>query len=258
MTRWVRFSDRGTAGFGTLDEHDLVHVHTGDMFGPATPTGRTMPLTEVEILPPTTPGKMLALWNNFHALADKLQLKPPSHPLYFVKTGNSFAATGGAIRRPPGYRGRIIYEGELGIVIGRRCAAASQDEAEAAIFGYTCVNDVTAADLLNEEPSFAQWVRAKSFDTFGPFGPTVSTGLRTEQLVVRTVLNGQERQNYPVSDMIHPPRAIVSLISHDMTLDPGDVICCGTSLGAGTMKEPRNIVEVSIDGVGTLRNTFEQ
>jgi 2-keto-4-pentenoate hydratase/2-oxohepta-3-ene-1,7-dioic acid hydratase in catechol pathway len=258
MARWIRYSERGAVGFGTLADDDVIHVHSGDMFGPAAPTGRTLPLAAVALLPPVIPGKMLALWNNFHALADKLNLKPPSHPLYLVKTGNSFLAPGGAIRRPVGYQGRIIYEGELGIVIGRRCAAASEEEAEAAIFGYTCINDVTAIDLLNEEPSFAQWVRAKSFDTFGPFGPVVSTGLRPEQLVVRTILNGEERQNYPVSDMIFPPRMIVSLISHDMTLDPGDVICCGTSLGAGTMKQARNIVEVSIDGIGTLRNTFEQ
>lgn len=258
MTRWVRYRRRSTVEFGTLDSGDAIHVYVGEMFDSPAPTGESVPLSEVELLPPAVPSKMLALWNNFHGLADKLKLQRPSHPLYFVKTGNSFLASGGAIRRPHGYAGRIIYEGELGIVIGRRCYAASESEAESAIFGYTCINDVTAVDLLNEDTSFAQWTRAKSFDTFGAFGPVVATGLRSKTLTVRTVLNGQERQNYPVSDMIHDPRAIVRLISQDMTLLPGDVICCGTSLGAGTMKEPRNIVEVSIDGIGTLRNVFEQ
>jgi 2-keto-4-pentenoate hydratase/2-oxohepta-3-ene-1,7-dioic acid hydratase in catechol pathway len=99
-------------------------------------------------------------------------------------------------------------------------------------------------------------VRAKSFDGFGPFGPVIATGLRPEDLAVRTILNGQERQNYPISDMVFPAARLVSLISRDMTLLPGDLICCGTSVGVGVMKEQTNIVEISIDGIGTLRNEF--
>jgi 2-keto-4-pentenoate hydratase/2-oxohepta-3-ene-1,7-dioic acid hydratase in catechol pathway len=118
------------------------------------------------------------------------------------------------------------------------------------------VNDLTASDILNKDASFPQWVRAKSFDGFGPFGPVIATGLRPEDLAVRTVLNGQERQNYPVSDMVFPAARLVSLISRDMTLVPGDLICCGTSVGVGVMKEPTNTVEISIDGIGTLRNEF--
>ncbi len=117
---------------------------------------------------------------------------------------------------------------------------------------------MTAVEIISKDPTFAQWVRAKSFDTFGVFGPVVTTGLDPEELVIKTVLNGQERQNYPVRDMIHSPRRLVSLISHDMTLHPGDVICCGTSLGVGSMKEPSNIIEVTIDGIGTLSNVFAQ
>ena len=170
MARWVRYSDRGTVGFGTLDEEQLIHVHSGDIFDFAAPTGQTLPVSQVELLLPATPSKMLALWNNFHSLADKLKLQRPAHPLYLVKTSNSFLAPGGAIRRPRGYSGRIVYEGELGIVIGRRCAAIPEAEADAAIFGYTCINDVTAVDLITEDPSFAQWVRAKSFDTLARSG----------------------------------------------------------------------------------------
>ena len=126
------------------------------------------------------------------------------------------------------------------------------------IFGYTCINDVTAVDLISKNQTFAQWTRAKSFDGFGAFGPVVATGLDAASLRVRTVLDGQERQNYPVSDMIFPPARLVSLLSQDMTLMPGDVIACGTSVGVGTMKNPTNTVEVSIDGVGTLGNVFTQ
>ena len=162
------------------------------------------------------------------------------------------------LRRPRSYAGRIVYEGELGIVIGRRCSAVSAREASAFIFGYTCVNDVTALDLIAADPTFPQWVRAKSFDGFCPFGPVVTSGLDPHGLTVRTLLNGQERQNYPVADMIFQPHELVSRLSHDMTLLPGDLICCGTSLGVGTMKEPVNRVEVVIDGIGTLANTFVQ
>lgn len=258
MALWLRFIEDGAAGFGTLDAAGAIQVHAGDMFEDPRPTGRTVPLAAVTLLTPSAPTKMLALWNNFHALAAKMKLTPPEHPLYFVKTGNCFLASGETIRRPRFYDGRVVYEGELGIVIGRRCKEVSEAEAGSCIFGYTCINDVTALDLLNKDPGFAQWVRAKSFDGFGPFGPVVATGLDPAALTVRTILNGQERQNYPVSDMIHPPRRIVSLISRDMTLYPGDVICCGTSVGVGTMKDPENEVEVRIDGIGSLTNRFVQ
>ena len=135
---------------------------------------------------------------------------------------------------------------------------SARREAPDHIFGYTCVNDVTAADIINKNPTFAQWTRAKSFDGFGAFGPVIATGLDPAGLRVRTVLDGQERQNYPVSDMILPPARLVSLISQDMTLLPGDLIACGTSIGVGTMKNPTNTVEVSIEGVGTLENVFTQ
>lgn len=258
MAHWLRFAAGGQIGFGTLEDDETVSVHEGDMFDRPTPTGRQLPLADLRVLTPSEPSKMIALWNNFHALAEKLNQARPEHPLYFLKASNSFLPTGETIRRPKSYAGKIVYEGELGIVIGRRCADLSENEAEACIFGYTCINDVTAIDLLNQDPSFAQWVRAKSFDTFGIFGPVVATDLAPEDLTVRTVLNGQERQNYPLSDMIIPPRRLVSLLSRDMTLMPGDVICCGTSLGVGTMKEAYNLVEVTIGGIGTLSNAFEQ
>ncbi len=257
MTNWIRFEHGGGTGFGTLD-NGTITVFEGDMFADPAPSGASVALGDVRVLTPTRPGKMVALWNNFHALAEKLSQAVPEDPLYFLKSDNSFLATGETIRRPNSYEGKVIYEGELGIVIGKTCKEVSEAEADGYIFGYTCINDVTAVDLINKDPTFAQWVRAKSFDTFGVFGPVVATGLDPDSLVIRTVLNGQERQNYPVADMIHPPRRLVSLISHDMTLEPGDVICCGTSIGVGSMKEPSNSIEVSIDGIGTLSNEFVQ
>jgi 2-keto-4-pentenoate hydratase/2-oxohepta-3-ene-1,7-dioic acid hydratase in catechol pathway len=159
-------------------------------------------------------------------------------------------------RWPTSYAGRATYEGELGIVIGKICQDASEDDAERCIFGYPCVNDVTAVDLIDRSPSFAQWAHAKSFHRFGTIRTVIATGLDSDSLVLRTILNGQER-NYPIGDMIFAPRRLVSRLSHDMTLLPGDLICCGTSLGVGTVKGPRSTIEIVIEGIGTLRNVFE-
>ena len=257
MKRWIRFEHDGRGGFGTL-EGDVITVHEGDMFAAPGPTASTLALADVRVLTPCDASKMIGLWNNFHALAAKLDLTPPGEPLYFIKTSNSYLASGGTIRRPGSYAGKVIFEGELGIVMGRTCSAVSEAEAADYVFGYTCVNDVTAVDLLKKDPTFDQWVRAKSFDTFGAFGPVVVSGIDPAGLTIRSILNGAERQNYPVSDMIHSPARLVSMISHDMTLYPGDVIACGTSVGVGSMKEPRNTIDIVIDGIGTLANVFEQ
>ena len=160
---------------------------------------------------------------------------------------------GAPIRRPKGYSGKIAYEGELGIVIGKRCTNVSPEEADDYIFGYTCINDVTAVDLLNEDPNFAQWCRSKGFDTFSCIGPVIKRNFDWRNANVVTRLDDVERQNYPISDMIFTPAEQVSMISHDMTLMPGDVIACGTSIGVGSIKDGSTVV-VSIDGIGALPN----
>ncbi len=255
MARWIRFEHDGEVEFGTLDGEEIT-VHQGDMFAGAEATSRTVSLASVKLLTPTEPTKMIALWNNFRAMAAKFDLSIPAEPLYLLKASSSFLAGGQTIQRPRSYDGRVVFEGEIGIVIGREATAVSESDAEAYIFGYTCINDVTAFELINKDESFAQWTRAKSFDTFGVFGPVVATGLDPAGLTIKTVLNGQERQNYPVSDMLIPPLRLVSMISQDVTLCPGDVIACGTSLGAGRMK-PDSTIEVTIDGIGTLSNRYE-
>ena len=157
---------------------------------------------------------------------------------------------------PAAYAGKVVYDGELGVVIGKRTRAISEAEAASHIFGYTRINDVTAAELLFKDTSFAQRKRAKSFATFGVIGPVIATGLDPMVLSIRTILSGQARQNYPVADMIFPPARLVSLISHDMTLEPGDVIACGTSIGVGSMKAGSE-VSIIIEGIGELTNRYE-
>jgi len=253
QTKWARFEHAGGIGFGTL-EGDAVHERRGDMFGSSEPTGRVFALAGLQLLTPTEPTKVIALWNNFHALGAKLSLPVPAEPLYLLKTPNSYLAPGAPIRKPL-CDGKVVFEGELGIVIGKTATAVSEADALDHVFGYTCANDVTVADILNRDASFAQWVRAKGFDTFCPMGPAIATGLDASTLVVRTRLNGELRQDYPISDMRFSVERLVSLISADMTLEPGDVILCGTSIGVGSMK-PDSDIEIEIDGIGTLRNRY--
>jgi 2-keto-4-pentenoate hydratase/2-oxohepta-3-ene-1,7-dioic acid hydratase in catechol pathway len=255
MAHWLRFEHQGRTGFGTI-AGNTISVYTGDMFDAPQPSGQPLSIAQVKVLTPTVPSKMAALVDNYHALVAKLNHAVPAEPLYFLKGNNSFIANGETIRVPPSYSGKVVYEGELGIVIGRRCKAVAEPDADQYIFGYTCIDDVTAAELLNKDSGFAQWTRAKSFDTFGVFGPVIATGLDPATLMVKTILNEQERQNYPVADLIFPPARLVSLISQDMTLEAGDVIACGTSVGVGSMK-PGSSISIIIEGIGTLTNRFE-
>lgn len=254
MAVWVRYRRGDAEGFGILDGANIA-PHAGDIFADPVPTGEDVPLTAVALLAPLRPGRFIGLWNNFHEAAAKNGFATPAVPLWFLKNPGCVVGPEATIRPPATYTGRTVYEGELGVVIGARCAGVDEAAAERAIFGFTCVNDVTALDLLSEDPSFPQWARAKGCDTFGPIGPAIATTLDWRTARVRTALNGRVRQDYPLADMIIPPARIIALISREMTLEPGDVIACGTSLGAMSMK-PGMVVEVTIDGIGTLRNTF--
>ena len=140
-------------------------------------------------------------------------------------------------------------------MIGRRCRDASAEEAADSIFGYTLVNDVTAADLLNENPHFPQWCRAKGFDTFCCIGPSIVSGFAWSKARLVTMLDGVERQNYPLADMVFSPAEQVRLISQDLTLEPGDVIACGTSVGVGSIKDGATVT-ITVEGIGTLSNAL--
>lgn len=255
MSRWVRFAaSDGSSALGRL-EAERIAEYRGELFGEPVATGKSVAADGVRLLSPCRPGKIVALWNNFRALAEKLGTAAPTHPLFFLKPGTAVIGPGDPIQRPARYAGKIVFEGELGVVIGRVCSNVSEADADRYIFGYTCVNDVTAAGLIGEDPNFEQWCRAKGFDTFGCLGPAISTELDFASARIVTTVDGVERQNYPLSDMILPPPALVSGISGDMTLYPGDVIACGTSIGAGSMKDGAS-VRVRIDGIGELCNTL--
>ena len=254
MTRWARFTAADGAGFGQVDG-DSIRIFEGDLFDRPRATGATRRLADVRLAMPVQPTKVIAVWNNFRALLEKMSLRVPAEPLYFIKSPNAYLDPGATIRKPA-CDSRIIFEGELAVVIGRTCRAVSERAALEHVFGYTCANDVTAVDILTRNPDFAQWCRAKGYDTFCPLGPSIETGLDPSTLTIRTRLNGGERQRYPMDDAVFTVPQLVSRLSHDMTLNPGDVILCGTSVGVGVMK-PGSTVEVEIEGIGCLTNRFE-
>ena len=142
MAKWIRFEQGGKTGFGTL-EGDTIAVHAGDLFASPKPSGERLKLSEVRLLTPCDPSKMVCLWNNFHQLAAKNEFKEPKEPLWFLKAPNAYWPANRPIERPATYAGKIIYEGELGVVIGKKCFNISEAEAGEYIFGYTCVNDLS-------------------------------------------------------------------------------------------------------------------
>jgi 2-keto-4-pentenoate hydratase/2-oxohepta-3-ene-1,7-dioic acid hydratase in catechol pathway len=239
MKHWARFRlADGRIRFGSVSG-ESISEYSGELFGDCRPTGSTFPTSECALLAPCVPSKIIGLWNNFHALAAKIGKAEPGHPLYFIKATTALAGPGDTIRRPRNYAGKIVFEGELGIVIGRLCKEVTDEQARSHIFGYTCVNDVTAIDHIKATPDFEQWTRAKSYDTFGVLGPVIAADIDVSGLSVITRLDGIERQNYPVADMIFSPPQIVARISQDMSLLAGDVIACGTSVGVGSMNKVR-------------------
>jgi 2-keto-4-pentenoate hydratase/2-oxohepta-3-ene-1,7-dioic acid hydratase in catechol pathway len=244
-------TDAGEMLWGVVDG-DMLHPRAG--LGSEVSTGAPILMSQLTPMPPVRPGKFIGLWNNFKAAAEKNGLETPSYPLYFLKADSSLAGHGAKVEIPQS-AGRVVFEGELGIVIGQTCKNATPDEAEAAILGYTCVNDFTSLDVLNADPSFPQWTRSKSFDGFGVVGPVINTDVDWRGLTIQVMVNGRERQSYAAADMIMPPAQIVSQLSQGMTLNPGDLIACGTSLGARPVK-PGMEVEVVIEGIGSVAVTM--
>jgi len=252
--KWARGNTRDGSQITGVITDDALFPRAG--LGSETFAGAPVPLAEITLLAPVVPGKFIGLWNNYQAAAEKGGLDRPEHPLFFLKAGTSLSGPGAEVEIPHS-AGRVVFEGELGIVIGKTCKNISTEAADAAILGYTCVNDITSLDVLTADPSFPQWTRAKSFDGFGVVGPVIETDVNWHALTVRTLVNGRERQAYPTSDMILSPAEIVSRLSQDMTLNPGDLIACGTSLGARPIKPGMN-VEVEIEGIGAVSVTMTE
>lgn len=202
-----------------------------------------------EVLTPWSPSKIIGIGQNYRAHAAEMGKGIPSEPLMFFKPPSALLAPGAAIVRPDGYA-RVDYEGELGVVIGRRARRVSVDDALAYAAGYVCVNDVTVRDLQAKD---GQWARAKGFDTFCPVGPRVVAGLDPRDLRITTRVNGAVRQDSRTSDLIFDVATLIAFCSRYLTLEPGDLISTGTPAGVGNLA-PGDLVEVEIEGIGVLAN----
>jgi 2-keto-4-pentenoate hydratase/2-oxohepta-3-ene-1,7-dioic acid hydratase in catechol pathway len=203
----------------------------------------------VAVLVPVRPSKVVCVGLNYRDHANEMRKALPAEPLLFMKPPSGLLDPGQPIRIPPGV-GRIDYEAELAVVIGRRAWRVSRARAWEHVFGLTCLNDVTARDLQNKE---VQYTRCKGFDTFAPLGPCIATGLGGEPRSVECWVNGERRQAGTTAQLIFPVDYLVEYISFVMTLEPGDVIATGTPSGVGPIRSG-DVVTVKVEGVGELRN----
>jgi len=234
---------------GAVEGGPVVRALTAEPWAGGLPEGKPIRLSEVELLAPVRPTKVVCVGRNYQAHARELGNEMPAQPLIFLKPSTSVIGPQEAIVCPPS-SADVQHEAELGVVLGRALTRATAAEAKAAVFGWTCVNDVTARDIQREEKQFT---RAKGFDTFCPVGPVVETSLDPMELTVIGRVNGKERQRGHVRDMKWDPYELLSFISHVMTLLPGDVVSTGTPEGVGRM-DRGDWVEVEIPGIGVLRN----
>ena len=212
----------------------------------------SLTLEQVELLAPVTPSKVVCVGRNYREHAAELGNKMPDEPLLFLKPPSSVIATGDRVELPPQSQ-QVEHEGELGVVIGRTARKLSEtDDALSYVFGYTCINDVTARDLQRKD---IQFTRGKSFDTFCPVGPWIITDLDPTNATVTTRVNGEVKQNGNTADMAFPVSFLIRYISGIMTLYPGDLIATGTPAGVSRMKHG-DVVEVEVGGIGVLRNSI--
>jgi len=249
VTKHIRYRSGSATAYGILDG-DTVREIQGGLFGDRTPTGVTHKLSDVKLLAPCEPGKILAVGLNYKShLGGRPQ---PAHPEIFYKPVT-------ALQDPeepiviPSEATDVHYEGELVVVIGKRARNVSREEAASAIFGVTAGNDVSERNWQHGQGKDLQWWRAKGCDTFAPLGPVIVTGVDYSNLQLETRLNGETVQKQTTGDLIFDCPAIVSRISGWVTLLPGDIIYTGTP-GSTRKMSPGDVVEVELENVGTLRN----
>jgi 2-keto-4-pentenoate hydratase/2-oxohepta-3-ene-1,7-dioic acid hydratase in catechol pathway len=258
--RICRFESANLTRYGLVDNaagQDVIRRTLDKLPGSESDFGQALPaeipLASVRLLAPVLPSKIVCIGRNYREHAKELNHAIPTEPLIFLKPPSAILAPGQAILRPTSLSQRVDHEGELGVVIGKRCHGLREgDDVREFVLGYTCINDVTARDLQNKD---GQWSRAKGFDTFCPIGPVVVSGLDPWKGVrVQTRVNGELRQDGTTADFIFPLDVILWYITQVMTLEPGDLIATGTPAGVGPLLLG-DTVEVTVEGVGSLSNS---
>ena len=250
MTKYARFEAHGETAYGVV-EGDRISQITGSPLGEYEVTDHGHPLSEVRLLAPVTPRKVVAIGLNYRShLGDR---EPPSVPEPFLKTATSVIGNGDAIVIPKEATEQGVQvqpEAEMSLVIARRCRRVSRGEALSCVLGYTCGNDVSARDWQQND---LQWWRAKSSDTFSPIGPFIVTDLDPGNLRLVCRINGETAQEQSTSDLLHDVPAIIEFVTSVMTLEAGDVIMTGTPGTPGDIRDG-DTVEVELEGVGVLTN----
>ena len=246
--RIARFTLADEVDFGVVEGDEIAQI-TGHPFAPFTFTGYRYPVSDVRLLAPILPSKIVAIGKNYAEHAREMGSEPPPAPVLFLKPSTAVIGHGDVIRRPPSSE-RVDHEGELAVVIGRVCRDVPPEKALDSVLGYTCANDVTARD---QQASDGQWTRAKGYDTFCPLGPWIATNVDPADLEVSTTVNGEVRQRGRTSDLVHDVPTLLSYVSRVMTLLPGDVVLTGTPAGVGPLRDGDEVA-VTIEGIGTLTN----
>ena len=249
MTRYIRYATASRTSYGILDG-ETVHALSGSLFESLIPTGVTHHHSDVKMLAPIEPGKILAVGRNYKShLGTRAQ---PETPEMFYKPVSSLQNPGDPIVIPRDAT-EVHSEGEMVVVVGSRISKASPEEAVDAVFGVTAGNDVSERNWQNGAKKDLQWWRAKGCDTFAPLGPSIVTGVDYSKLLLQTRINGETVQKQYTSDLIFDIPAVLSWISQWVTLLPGDLVYTGTP-GNTRRMSPGDVVEVELEHAGVLRN----
>ena len=248
--KYLRFLQNGNIRYGLVEKDNIIREVVGDIFNNHKNTENVYSLSEITFLPPCVPTKIIAVGLNYFDHANEFQMKIPDEPLIFMKPPSALIAHNDNIIYPKMSK-QLDFEAELAVVIKNKVKDIEPEDVSKNILGYTCFNDVTARDLQKKD---GQWTRAKSFDTFAPIGPFISTDLNPDNLQIKLYKNGQLMQDSSTGNMIFKVDKVISFISKIMTLFPGDIIATGTPSGVGQL-ETGDKVEVEIEGIGILKNT---
>jgi 2-keto-4-pentenoate hydratase/2-oxohepta-3-ene-1,7-dioic acid hydratase in catechol pathway len=245
----ARFSNGAEPRFGMVDGPELVVLKGHPLVAGYQTTGERIPLKEVKLLAPTIPSKIVCIGKNFADHAAEIGEEVTEEPLIFFKPSSSIIGHGDAIVIPPQSK-QVELEAELCLVIGKLAKNVSEEKAMEYLWGVTIANDVTARDLQFGD---GQWARSKGFDTFCPLGPWVETEFVPDGQVIESRINGEVRQNVAISEMVHKIPAIISYVSKNMSLLPGDIILTGSPAGISVINAG-DLIECEVEGIGILSN----
>jgi 2-keto-4-pentenoate hydratase/2-oxohepta-3-ene-1,7-dioic acid hydratase in catechol pathway len=245
----ARFSNGADPRFGIVDGPELVVLKGHPLVAGYQTTGERIPLKEVKLLAPTIPSKIVCIGKNFADHAAEIGEEVTAEPLIFFKPSSAIIGHGDAIVIPPQSK-QVELEAELCLVIGKLAKNVSEEKALEYLWGVTIANDVTARDLQFGD---GQWARSKGFDTFCPLGPWVETEFVPDGQVIESRVNGEVRQNVAITEMVHKIPAIISYVSKNMSLLPGDIILTGSPAGISVINAG-DLIECEIEGIGILSN----